>query len=60
MEQTTIIDDIKKHFKGEFLGAVADENDIIIALKTKEVKIENYTSKTIEEIIEEINKNNGR
>lgn len=45
---------IMEYFKGTIIGMMGDEKELTVALKDKEVTIKEPYSKSIEEIIKEI------
>lgn len=45
-----------EHFKGELLGLTSNDKELIVGLKDKEVIIKDYHLKSVDEIIEEIEK----
>lgn len=47
---------IEEHFKEDFLGMTSNGKEMFVGIKEKEIEIKDYTKKTIEEIIEELEK----
>ena len=45
-----------EHFKGELLGLTSNDKELVVGLKDKEVIIKDYHLKSVDEIIEEIEK----
>lgn len=45
---------IYEHFKDELLGMVGTDEELVVGLKSKEVTIKDYQSKSVDEIIKEI------
>lgn len=50
----TLIKAIREHFKDELLGMSSDDNELVVALKDKEVVIKDYFLKSVDAIIKEI------